>query len=311
MRGLTAPGLPVGRPPRISIVVPARNAADTVEACLASILAADYPPALREIVVVDNASTDGTGARAARFPVTCVTEATRGRAHARNRGIRASQGDVVAFTDADCLATSGWLQELARPFADDRVDAVAGEILAYPPATPAQRYMARRIPRMQASALRARRPYFATGNVAFRRTTFARVGLFDPRFVTGEDQDFAWRFLRAGLAFRYAPGAVVYHRHRAGGWAFFGQQLGWARGAVLLRRHHGLPWGVRDELAEYATLGRRARELTRAVLRWPWGRSGGEALSDPFYGVARELAYRLVGLSFWLPRRRPGAGERR
>lgn len=290
------------RLPRISVVVPARNAARTVEACLASILDADYPPALREVVVVDNASTDATGARAAGFPVTCVTEPARGRAHARNRGIQASQGDVVAFTDADCVVARSWLQELAQPFADDRVYAVAGEILASPPVTPAQRYMARRIPQMQASALRAPRPYFATGNVAFRRATFARVGLFDPRFVTGEDQDFAWRFLRASLAFRYAPAAVVYHRHRPGGWAFFGQQLGWAHGAVLLRRHHALPWGVRDELAAYATLGRRAWDLARSVLRWRGRRGHGETVADPFYGVAREVAYRLVGLSFWLPR---------
>jgi GT2 family glycosyltransferase len=194
------------------------------------------------------------------------------------------------------VVTEGWLRELVAAFADGGVWAVPGEILAHRPTTPAQRYMARRRPRMQTAALSAGRPYFATGNVAFRRETFTRVGLFDRRFITGEDQDFAWRFLRAGLSFRYAPHAVVFHRHRATTWQFFRQQLGWARGSVLLRRHHRLPWGPRAELTEYGRLARAIGDLVRTTFVPPAGRDATER-SYAFHAVLREIAWRLVGLA--------------
>jgi cellulose synthase/poly-beta-1,6-N-acetylglucosamine synthase-like glycosyltransferase len=295
--------------PTVSVVVPARNAEATVQECLASLMASHYPAELREVVVVDNASTDRTGTIVRGFPVRCVFEPERGPAPARNRGIQASHGEIVAFTDADCVVTEGWLRELVAGFADgDSVWAVAGEIGAYRPTTPAQRYMARRRPWMQKPALSGVRPYFATGNVAFRRETFARVGLFDPRFVTGEDQDFAWRFLGAGLSFRYAPRAVVLHRHRATSWQFFRQQLAWARGSVLLRRHHQLPWGARAELAEYLTLARAIGDLVRTTLAPP---VGDDALdrSYAFHAVLREIAWRLAGLAAWRPFWTPRVGR--
>lgn len=284
--------------PIVSVVVPVFNGARTIEDCITSIVQADYPPQLREIVIVDNASTDPTPRLVARFPVACVTELERGPAPARNRGICASSGDIVAFTDADCVVARDWLRELVAAFEDDdRVMAVAGECVAYPPTTPAQRYMMDRVPCMQRAALSAVRPYFATGNVAFRREAFARVGLFDPRFITGEDQDFAWRFLRAGLTFRYAARSVVFHQHRRNARELFMQQLGWGRGAVLLRRHHGVPWGVRAELAEYRKLLRALASLMLALGRCDW--RGGEraGLYHAFYAVVREGARRIAGLS--------------
>lgn len=298
--------------PRVSVVVPARNAIATIGDCLTSILAADYPASRREVVVVDNASTDATPAVVRRLGVTCVRESERGPGPARNRGVRAGGGEIVAFTDADCVVARDWLRELMAPFAaDDGVLAVAGECVAYPPTTPVQRYMMVRRPCMQKAALAAARPYFATGNVAFRRSVFARVGLFDSRFITGEDQDFAWRFLAAGLTFRYAPNAIVFHRHRAGGWPFFLQQLGWAEGAALLRRHHNIPWGLRAELAEYGKLMRAVVDLGVALGSYPWRRGDAMDIHAPFYALVREIAWRIgvVSARRWL--HRPACGRTR
>ncbi|MGH7265870.1 MAG: glycosyltransferase, partial [Candidatus Rokuibacteriota bacterium] len=257
--------------PYVSVVVPARNAARTLAECLRSLMRLDYPEARREVLVVDNGSTDGTPDVVRRFPVARLGEPRRGPSHARNRGIEASRGEIVAFTDADCVVSTRWLRSLTAGFADRDVSAVAGEVLAYPPHSWAEYYMARRRRSWQRTALHAAWPYMVTANVAFHRRTFERIGLFDPRFPTGQDQDFGWRFLRAGLALRYASAAVVYHRHRAGPRDFFVQQLGWARGAVLLRRHHGLPWGLRWELAAYRRLGRAAVALAAAAAHLPLG----------------------------------------
>jgi glycosyltransferase involved in cell wall biosynthesis len=274
----------------ISVVVPVRNGQRTIEPCLASILATEYPPYAREVIVVDNGSTDLTPALIERYPVRRLREAERGPGPARNRGILASRGEIIAFTDADCVVARTWLRELAATFDTDEVWAVAGEVAAYPPETPTQRYVAMRRPWHQRAALLAERPYFVTMNVAFRRRTFDRVGLFDARFLTGQDQDFAWRYFASGLTVRYAPRALVLHQHRRNAWEFFRQQLGWAYGKAHLHRRHGLRWGLDDEWREVRKLARAMRMLVAALSRRAIG--GRDDVQYPFHSVVRELAWR-------------------
>ena len=279
----------------VSIVVPVRNGERTIEACVTSLLRNDYPEALREVVVVDNGSRDRTADIVRRYPVTYIHEPTRGRSHARNRGIRASEGAIVAFTDADCVATPSWLRELVAAFGEDGVSAAAGEVLPDFPRTPSQQYMATRKPCWQRAAMTSPWPYAVTANVAFRRDVFARIGGFDPGFPTGEDQDISWRFLQAGLIMRYAPAAIVFHRHRPGVWGFFTQQLGWARGSWLLHSRYQLPGGL---LAQGGHR-RRLLGLTALCVRAGWrrlARGGPEMdLYHPLLELTRELAWRLAG----------------
>lgn len=283
--------------PFVSVVVPARNARRTLADCLSSLLRIDYPVTRREILIIDNDSTDDTARIIREFPVIHLAEARRGPSHARNRGILASHGDLIAFTDADCVVTSRWLRALVAEFTSASIGGVAGEILAYPPHTWAEYYMARRRPRWQRTALEAVRPYAVTANVAFRRRVFDEIGLFDPRLITGQDQDFSWRFLRAGLGLRYAPGAVVFHHHRAGPWTFFRQQLGWAHGAALLRKYHGVPWGFGAELAEYRRLWQALAVLLNAVACAPSAGLERTELYYRLYDVLRELAWRLMSVT--------------
>ena len=280
--------------PVVSIVVPVRNAERTVRECLASLLELDYPPSRREIVVVDNGSSDASRSIIRDLPVTLVTETRRGPSWARNAGIDASRGDIIAFTDADCVVTSGWLGELVASFREDHgVFAVAGEVLPLAPRTQAERYMARRRSRWQAAALRAPRPYMVTANVAFRRQTFDMIGRFDPRFPVGQDQDLSWRFFAAGLRCRYSPRAIVFHRHRRTTWAFFKQQLGWGYGAALLRRHHGLPWGIWAELREFRQLAQAASSFVVAAGRAVVGAGPKMETAYRFHDFLREAARRV------------------
>src|ERR1700746_2164882 len=85
---------PPSTQPLVSVVVPVRNGERTIEACVTSILGNDYAEGLREIVVVDNASTDRTADIVRRYPVKYVHAPTRGRSHARNRGIQSSEGRI-------------------------------------------------------------------------------------------------------------------------------------------------------------------------------------------------------------------------
>ena len=125
--------------PFVSVIIAVRNAAGELSRCVASLLRMDYPENRREIVFVDCGSTDGSAALLKRHPVRYVGEKGSGIAHGRNQGIEVSRGEILAFTDPDCVVTTQWLRELVRPFQDPGVGGAAGAILPFPGTTPAER----------------------------------------------------------------------------------------------------------------------------------------------------------------------------
>ena len=279
--------------PTVSVVIPVRDGEGTIGDCLTSVLATDYAPKLREVVVVDNGSRDRTTAIVDRYPVQRVSEHRRGVAHARNKGIAESSGEIVAFIDSDNVATTRWLEELVRPFADPEVGAVAGEVLPCPPRTPSQRHMARTRARRQKDAMDARPPFIAAGNAAFRREVFEAIGPFDPFFVTGEDKDICWRLAaRSHLRLHYAPRALVLGGDRATAWGLFRQSYGWGVGTGLLRSRYESPPLLRNELARYRQLAATAGRVAKAAAGRLGGKSTRPELEEAYLELLRRLGQR-------------------
>jgi GT2 family glycosyltransferase len=224
--------------PSATVVVAAYNAASTIGDCLDSLAALRYPRELLEIIAVDNMSTDATRAEIhRRGGVVLVQEATRGAAAARNAGIRRARGAVVAFTDADCTVDPDWLSELVGPLADPQVGIVGGRNLARRGANPAERF-GEIIHEHYAAIHVWRPPYVISMNWASRRSVLLEAGLFDERFLRGQDVDLSYRIGRAGYRLAYQPTAIVYHRNER---TLLGlAREGWQHGfhSVELRRVH-------------------------------------------------------------------------
>ena len=169
--------------PAVSVIVAARDAEATLGACLASLRALDHPS--YELIVVDNGSTDATRAIAAAHDgVRVLDEPRRGPAAARNTGIEAARGDVVAFTDADCVVDPRWLTKLTAALEDRRDRVAGGRILATRPANRVERY-GERIHDHEAALTKYDPPYAITMNWAMaeaarpppvRRGAAARLG---------------------------------------------------------------------------------------------------------------------------------------
>jgi glycosyltransferase involved in cell wall biosynthesis len=274
------------------------NGAATIGACLVSLERQDYPSANREIVVVDNGSTDETPRIVEEHGVRSLVEGRRSPSRARNRGIEASRGEIVVFTDADCLASTSWLRELVAAFDDRRVGAVAGEIVPFPPSTPAERY-AGRIRHLSPERY-LRRPIFpfaVTANLAVRREVFEFIGLFDPESPRGgESTDFCTRLLQeTDLRLELAPMAIVFHRHRANGVELFRQQFGYGRGHAYLydKYSDSIPWGWRETRSVYRDLARSAGALATAGVRFARRRESRHELEFHWFEFLRKLALRL------------------
>jgi glycosyltransferase involved in cell wall biosynthesis len=202
--------------PTVAVVVPVRNGEATIRTCVEALLTQDWPRQALELIVVDNRSTDATRAIVAAYPVRLLEErGVESSYAARNRGVAAAHGDLLAFTDADCVPDPGWVRALAAALAPDGVGLAAGPIEPWRSERLVERYQAVRALRAERALRHPVLPFAQTANAACPRAVFDAVGGFDPACRFGGDLDFCWRVQRrTALRLVYEPTAVVRHRHR-------------------------------------------------------------------------------------------------
>lgn len=199
--------------PTVAVIVPVYNGAVTIARCIEALLAQTYPRDRYEIIVVDNNSTDGTDDIVKRYPVTLLYEREIQTSYAaRNRGIRHAQGEVIAFTDADCVPTPSWLETIIIQFSDSGVNGVAGQMEPGTSLGLVGEFLAATRPvcsRMSGNLLA-----ILTANAAYRRQILLDVGLFNAALHTAGDVDLAWRVqLRSNGKVVEAPTAIVHHQY--------------------------------------------------------------------------------------------------
>ncbi len=279
--------------PRVSIVVAAYNSASTLGRCIEALQKGDYPN--REIIVVDNASSDATREVAARYPVKLLREPRRGWPAARNRAWHFSKAPFVANIDADCFAEHSWLGELvAALLADPVAGCAVGRTQVEPGTSLAEQFYAATDPfniekyvKGTARAFGRACPW-GGGNNCFRREVIEAVGGYDAEtYTSGADREFHLRFEAAtGLRTIYVPTARIWHVARGSAGEFFRNAAKYASDAVV---HAQFDPGVAARLRWFImrNLGYVARNA--AGLAWRGAK----------YIVGRETSLRLVQPIFY------------
>jgi len=199
----------------ISVVVPARDAEDTLPTCLSALREQTLPPDHYELIVVDDGSRDRTAQIAAEYDARLIRQDASGPAAARNAGAQAARGDLLVFTDADCAPAPDFLETISASFDDpDLIGAKGAYRTRQTGWTPrfVQGEYEHKYDRM---ARFEKIDFIDTYAAAYRRGVFLENQGFDTRFTTAsvEDQEFSFRLARKGYRLVFVPEAVVYHRH--------------------------------------------------------------------------------------------------
>ncbi len=235
-----APYFPLPRLPRVSVVVACYNGERTLTACLDSLERLNYPN--YEIIFVDDGSTDGTAKIAAQHPrALCFKhEKNLGLSVARNTGISAATGEIVAFTDADCRADEDWLYYLVGDLEESGFAGIGGHNLL-PPEDSSVAAAVMASPGGPAPVMLTDREaeHIPGCNMAFYKWALAEIGGFDPTFrKAGDDVDVCWRLQQRGRKLGFSPGGFVWHYRRSTVPAYLKQQSGYGEAEALLVRKH-------------------------------------------------------------------------
>jgi GT2 family glycosyltransferase len=210
--------------PCITVTIPTRNRGALISETLEALMSLHYPDL--EVLIVDQSTNfqtrEAVEAVAANDPrVRYVATATVGSSAGRNLGAQLSRGEVVAYTDDDCIVSDGWLNALAAEFRNPHVSAVYGRLLPWESRERTGVEVGFKAATERAEYSRRTPPWYIGhgGNMAFRRRDLLETGGFDPLLGAGglfgacEDPDISYRMLAAGKTVVYSPTALAYHKH--------------------------------------------------------------------------------------------------
>jgi O-antigen biosynthesis protein len=234
-----APYFTLPETPKVSIVVASYNGGRTLPACLQSLVHLNYPN--YEIILVNDGSTDDTPRIASQFPtVRAIHQSNKGLSAARNVGIEAATGEIVAFTDSDCRADEDWLYYLVGDLFKTSACAIGGH--NFPP--PEDNWVAGAVavsPGGPAHVMLNDRDaeHIPGCNMAFWKWALSEIQGFDPLYrAAGDDVDVCWRLLQRGYKIAFSHTGFVWHYRRNTVGAYIKQQRGYGVAEVLLRYKH-------------------------------------------------------------------------
>jgi GT2 family glycosyltransferase len=279
--------------PRISVIVCIYNGERTVRDCCEGLLELDYPD--YEVIIVDDGATDATAQIASEYPFRLIRTPNNGLSKARNVGLDAATGDIVAYTDGDARPDPHWLMYLAAAFARAPHAGVGGWNIAPPgdgwiadcvanaPGGPVHVLLSDRVAE-----------HIPGCSMAFRTSALRAIGGFDEQFrVAGDDVDVCWRLQAQGWTLGFSAGAMVWHHHRNSVRTYWRQQLGYGRAEAMLERKWPEKYNVIGHFTWSGRLYGRGLTLpigrTGRIYHGTWGLAPFQTLTDPPPGLLRAL----------------------
>lgn len=285
--------------PKISVVVCAHNEAHNIRECLEGLRRLDYPD--YEVIVVNDGSTDATAAIVQEYDVRLINTEQRGLSRARNSGMEAAAGEIIAYIDGDAYPDPHWLTYLAAAFMRTSHAVIGGPNIA----PPGDGFIADCVANAPGNPTHIlltdqEAEHIPGCNLAVRKSCLEAIGGFDPQYRTaGDDVDVCWRLRQQGWTLGFSPAAVVWHHRRKSVRAYWKQQFGYGRAEALLEAK----WPEKYNAAGHLTwAGRVYSGALGSLLGRGWRIYHGVWGSAPFqslYGPAANVLEALPLLPEW------------
>ena len=293
------PFAPAADWPKISVIVCTYNGARTLRECLSALTDLDYPN--YEVLVVNDGSTDDTAFIAQDYPVRLISQPNKGLSAARNTGLAASEGEIVAYIDDDAFPHRYWLRYLAAAFGRAAHVGIGGPNLS----PPGDGFVAECVAAAPGNPLHVLlsdelAEHIPGCNMAYRKEALVAIGGFDLRFrAAGDDVDICWRLQDRGSTIGYCPTAVVWHHRRNSIRAYWKQQYGYGKAEAQLEDK----WPQRcNALGHIGWAGRiygcgpgLANLLRQRIYRGVWGTAPFQSVHSP----PANLALSLLAMPEW------------
>ena len=280
--------------PKISAVVCSYNGSRTIRDTLEWLGRLEYPS--YEVIVVNDGSTDATPEIAREFGVRVISTPNRGLSHARNVGLAAATGEIVAYIDDDAYPDPHWFTYLAIAFMTTDHAGIGGPNIPPPGDGPLAACVAN-APGGPIHVLLSDdvAEHIPGCNMAFRRSRLQAIGGFDPQFRrAGDDVDVCWRLQARGWTLGFSAPAMVWHHRRNSIRAYLRQQIGYGDAEAMLERK----WPEKYNAAGHVSWSGRlyGKGLTRAlthrarIYHGTWG-------SAPFQSIYRDSQPGIAGVT--------------
>lgn len=254
--------------PKVSVVVCTYNGADKIGMLLESLKKQTYKK--MEVIIVDDGSTDRTSDIVKEYPFKVMRhKENRGLADARNTGIENSSGDIIVFTDDDCIADKNWINEIVNCYEKNpKINAVGGRVEPYSIDTILEKYayyakhpiyihpteygsknrtisyLKNTFGTKQKKLKHGQKISGVMGlNSSYKKEMIIKVGMHQPGIRRGVDWDLNMKLRKSGLNAKYCDKALIYHKHRIGFKAFLKHMYSYGR--VYWQTHKLHPKEVR------------------------------------------------------------------
>jgi len=203
---------------KVSVVIPTYNCSRTIIKCANSLLNIDYPKSEMEIIFVDDGSTDNTKELLKQYAqknniIKFFEQTHKGPASARNIGINNASGDIIVFTDSDCIVPPDWIIKLVNKFNKD-IGAVGGSLKPFSLDTTSEIFE-----QYRRDSLYGHEEHIIDAlpscNLAVKKEVLLKIKGFDESFKypSSEDYDLCYRIRDAGYKILYDPSIAILHFH--------------------------------------------------------------------------------------------------
>jgi glycosyltransferase involved in cell wall biosynthesis len=240
-----------------SVIVPFLNEEKYIRRSLEALINQDFDRKEYELIFVDNGSTDGSNAIVSQFGgVTLLREEGGGAYRARNRGIKAAKGDIIAFTDADCAVSKDWLSQIYGGMADPGITIIFGRINVPQGGSAALKmfedYLNAKIEYLVRKGLK-KFYYGFTNNMAVRADVFRKLGPFSEDVGSG-DTEMVRRCLERypDCKVAYSDLMVAEHLEISGIGVYQRKMYGYGKDSILVgKAGNYAPLGFKERFAIY------------------------------------------------------------